>query len=158
MSWSGYRASPRERRRTVSRSLVGSDKTHTGMNVPSLLASPLCITMQVITHLSASGAATDLGFSARHQEHARIITFGRDRLGRRSLLINPSASSTGLTIASVGFRTSGQDEAGDVFQEVDCQGFWRLRVDEIVQETTGNVSPSSDSSGLKIQPSVSFYK
>lgn len=86
---------------------------------------------------------------AESQDETRTLTFGRDRLGRRSLLINhhhDRTDSSGLgelTIASVGYRSgqaSKEGEGKDGFQEVDCGAFWELRIDDITSDDLGKVS------------------
>lgn len=74
------------------------------------------------------------------QEDTRTITFGRDRLGRRSLLINTEAETGMLTITSVSSKVENEATANGAFQEIDCSGFWQMEVDKVGLNESGGVS------------------
>jgi hypothetical protein len=74
------------------------------------------------------------------QEDTRTITFGRDRLGRRSLLINTEADTGMLTITSVSSKVENEATANGIFQEIDCSGFWQMEVDKVGLNESGGVN------------------
>jgi len=98
-------------------------------DVRSLEKDPACNSDQTVLRLGP-------------QTVTSTLTFGRDRLGRRSLLIN-SGGDGDFVISSVSpERSQSPLESPTIYkayQEVDCSSFWQIKVRELGFDASGEV-------------------